>query len=140
MMATKFAEQITRAFEVVKAQEQRHKERQDDIKEDKVKEKLDFMGVTEALIVGNKVKVGGVTFRATFYDGKIDGWQVQGDCQECGRRCWSPSRRNLAGIGEMYLEFKPDYVHRCSSSSRQTTEERFLAALSDLIEKIGAGE
>lgn len=57
---SEFIEQITKAFEIEEAHKQRHKERQDTITEDIIKKKLDLMGVREALIVGNKVKVGGV--------------------------------------------------------------------------------
>lgn len=131
---SKFVEQITKAFEVAQAQKQRHQERQDAITEDIVRKKLDSMGVTEFLVIGRKVKVGGVTFRATFYDGEVDGWQVKGNCLKCGHRCWSIAHSDLAGVGKMYLDFKPDFVHQCPPT-QQTAEGKLVAALCDFIDE-----
>ncbi len=131
-----FVEQITKAFEELQKEKDIQRAAQWHRTEALIKDGLSFMGMRGVPVVTqNRIECEGVTFRAVFCGGEIEGWQVHGECMECYRQCWSYMQTDLAGIGEMYLDFKPNRDHRCGASATPTAEQKLIAALRALIDE-----
>ncbi len=64
------------------------------------------------------VKSGIATFKddlilkATIYYDHIS-YQILSACFDCGEQCYSEPCRDLYQLGKMYVDFEPDYTHKC---------------------------
>ena len=130
-----FLEQITQAY---KERKQFEEDQAQILKmgiEDRVKEALTKLGVTEPFIPdGRQAQFDRIIIRAVLHNDHDLDWQVQGVCPDCSETCWSRNASNLPYIGEMHYDFKPDYNHYCTPQETVTVSENLIDALRQFIE------
>lgn len=62
--------------------------------------------------------------------------QILGECPHCGAQVWSGRNiYDMADLGEMLSEFRPDYTHRCPSEVHPPDAvDNLIDALHELLE------
>lgn len=140
----KLSEAINKAYEQEKQRETEAAAKWAAERERKIIKFFENLGVDNVLVTGgDMVTDGEIVLKALFYNGRLSGWRVQGDCPGCGKLVWSSELygNDLLEIGRELADFQPDYsLHDCEllaiPHEPDASEAHLISAIKTLVREV----